>query len=70
MYADVKSGNALQKGVVNNLLVEVSEVRALPVRHCRRAAWQTLVATINGIIFSVFYSLSLVCLLFSQKGLT
>jgi hypothetical protein len=25
-----------------------SEVRALPVRRCRRAAWQTLVATING----------------------
>ena len=28
-----------------------SEVRALPVRRCRRAAWQMLVATINGIIF-------------------
>jgi hypothetical protein len=28
-----------------------SEVRALPVRRCRRAAWQTLVVTINGIIF-------------------
>ena len=24
-----------------------SEVRALPVRRCRRAAWQTLVATIG-----------------------
>ena len=28
-----------------------SEVHALPVRRCRRAAWQTLVATINGVIF-------------------
>jgi hypothetical protein len=27
-----------------------SEVRALPVRHCRRAALQTQLATINGII--------------------
>jgi hypothetical protein len=32
-------------------------VRALPVRPCRWAAWQTLVATINGIIFLYLLSL-------------
>jgi hypothetical protein len=36
--------------------IGLSEVRALPVRRCRRAAWQTLVATINGIILSFFFS--------------
>jgi hypothetical protein len=43
-----------------------SEVRALPVRCCRRAVWQMLVATINGIFLSFF--LLLIHLLFSQKG--
>jgi hypothetical protein len=44
-----------------------SEVHALPVLRCRRAAWQTLVATINTVIS---LSSSSPPLLFSQKGLT
>ena len=39
-----------------------SEVHALPIRCCRRAAWQTLVATINGVI--------LLLLLFSSGSVT
>jgi hypothetical protein len=64
------------EGIKNNIAehfqiyaIGPSEVRALPVRRCRRAAWQTLVATINGIFLSFFFFF-LIRLLFSQKGLT
>ena len=44
-----------------------NEVRALPVRHFRRTAWQTK----WSLKFIVFFSLLLLLLpLFSQKGLT
>jgi hypothetical protein len=35
-----------------------SEVRVLPVRRCRRAAWQTLVATINGVNLLLSHSVT------------
>jgi hypothetical protein len=39
-------------------IIGPSEVRALPVRRCRRAAWQMLVATKIIVLFSFFLSSS------------